>query len=199
MMMVIQKRAGALLATWLLEAVMGCNASERPEYNVLLITVDTLRADHVSAYGYPVETTPSLKLLSSQGVLFDQTYSPANITWPSLTSILTSLYPVDHGVRDNGSKLKESVKTMAQYLGEHGYVTVAFITNMLSADHRGFSEVHRIKHAPDGKAAVLALNWLSHRGTEPFFASSSKTKYSALQLDYHHTQQMLFQIQDPQA
>ncbi len=76
-----------------------------PSYNVLLITLDTTRADHLGCYGYKPAKTPNLDKLAREGVRFTRAYCPAPLTLPSHVSIMTGLYPVTHGVRNNGHNL----------------------------------------------------------------------------------------------
>src|SRR3954451_25426231 len=75
---------------------------DRQALNLLVITLDTTRADRLGAYGFKDIETPTLDKLAADGVLFDQTMSSAPLTLPSHSTIFTSLYPPEHGVRDNG-------------------------------------------------------------------------------------------------
>jgi arylsulfatase A-like enzyme/thioredoxin-like negative regulator of GroEL len=101
------------------------NRVSRP--NVFLITIDTLRADHVHSYGYEQIRTPALDLLAKEGIRFTQAFTPSPITNSSHTSILTGLLPSSHGVSDFGVPLAPSHVTLAELLAEHGYQTGAFI------------------------------------------------------------------------
>jgi arylsulfatase A-like enzyme len=104
-----------------------------------LIVVDTLRADHLSCYGYPLETTPNLNEFSWTAVLYERCYSPANWTPPGHASIFTGRYPVSHGAHkarlDQGSRyptcfpLLDQETTLAELLSEAGYVTAAVVAN----------------------------------------------------------------------
>src|SRR5688572_2959486 len=114
----------------------------REHFNVLLITIDTLRADHLSAYGYARKTSPAIDEVASEGVLFSQAMAQRGSTWTSVTSILTSMYPHTHGVRENGMELNGSIPTMSGLLKGHSYSTVAFVTNMTTSKHAGFDEVY---------------------------------------------------------
>ena len=96
--------------------------------NVLLITIDTLRADHLGCYGNSSIQTPSIDRLASEGVLFLNATSQVPLTLPSHTSILTSTYPPIHGVRDNARyRFDRTVPTLAEILKERDYLTSAFI------------------------------------------------------------------------
>ena len=94
---------------------------------VFLITVDTLRADHVHCYGYNQIRTPALDLLAEQGIRFTQAFTPSPITNSSHTSILTGLLPSSHGVSDFGVPLAAKYPTLAELLTKGGYTTAAFI------------------------------------------------------------------------
>lgn len=104
-------------------------------YNVLLITLDTTRADHLGCYGYAPAKTPDLDRLAREGVRFSRAYCPAPLTLPSHVSIMTGLYPVTHGVRNNGHDLPSGIRTLAQILKAKGYATAAFVSSF-SVDSR---------------------------------------------------------------
>jgi arylsulfatase A-like enzyme len=97
---------------------------------VVLITVDTLRADHVSSYGYHLKTTPNIDRLASEGVRFDRAYSTIPLTGPSHFSMFTSRYPQEHGARINGVAVPEKSKWLAlpQILRKFGYHNAAFVS-----------------------------------------------------------------------
>ncbi len=97
--------------------------------NVLLITLDTTRADHLGSYGYARARTPRLDQLAREGVRFDRAFSPAPLTLPAHASILTGLYPFTHGVRNNGNfYLADRFDTLATILQSRGYRTAAFVS-----------------------------------------------------------------------
>ena len=98
-----------------------------PNQNVLLITIDTLRGDALGSYGGPART-PALDRLAAEGVRFDFAHAHAVLTLPSHTSILTGLYPFQHGVRENsGYRLAPNAQTLATRLKQAGYATGAFV------------------------------------------------------------------------
>lgn len=102
------------------------NRSPRPD--ILLVTIDTLRADHVGCYGYSRPTTPNLDRLAREGVRYGNCQSVAPITLPSHATILTGQLPPRHGVRNNTSyRLPESVPTLAEALRAQGYRCGAFV------------------------------------------------------------------------
>jgi arylsulfatase A-like enzyme len=99
---------------------------ERP--NVLLVTIDTLRADHLGCYGYSRAATPILDGLAARGVRFATAIAHVPLTAPSHASILTSRTPLGHGMRDNGGYvLPEGMPTVAEDFRKGGYRTAAFV------------------------------------------------------------------------
>jgi arylsulfatase A-like enzyme len=97
--------------------------------NILLITMDATRADHLSCYGYERLTAPNLDKLSREGVLYKNAYSTIPGTLPSHASIFTSMYPSKHGAHNdfNPFKLPEGNHTLAEILSERGYRTAGII------------------------------------------------------------------------
>ncbi len=92
---------------------------------VILITLDTVRADHLSCYGYERKTSPNLDALAASGVLFKKSFCPMGVTDPSHASILTGYYPRTHGLARLFQKVTGNVKSMAEILGERGFTTSA--------------------------------------------------------------------------
>jgi choline-sulfatase len=95
--------------------------------NLLLITIDTLRADRVGAYGYRSARTPGIDALAARGAVFEQAFSAAPITLTSHATIMTGRYPPGHGARHNGMRLDPAVPTIADTLGREGFATGAFV------------------------------------------------------------------------
>jgi arylsulfatase A-like enzyme/Tfp pilus assembly protein PilF len=101
---------------------------EGEPFNVLVITIDTIRADRIGAYGYDDVETPAMDALAREGVLFSKAYSTTPLTLPAHTTIFSGTYPLYHGVRDNGGYVvPEDLTTMAELFAEQGYDTAAFI------------------------------------------------------------------------
>ena len=124
---------GAALALFLLLArsgpAVGTAPVPRRPRSVVLVTVDTTRADHLQPYGAKDVRTPTLEKLAREGVLFERAYAVAPITLPAHTSLLTGLYPPQHGVRNNGMHyVPPEVVTLAEHLSPHGYRTAAFVS-----------------------------------------------------------------------
>ena len=187
-----------LLVLLFAQCVVSCSGDgESPErLNVLLVTFDTTRADHIGAYGNSQARTPNLDSLAAGGVLFERAYSSAPITAPSHGTILTGLYPTGHGVRDNGLfVLDESTVTLAEILKQKGYATAASIASFpLSSrfgldqgfdlyddnftapyeDFRGSRVVQKTRMFFDERPAELVneplLSWLDDNHKQPFFA-----------------------------
>jgi choline-sulfatase len=123
-------RAARLIA---LVAATGCsNASPPPvaptyARNLILITIDTLRADRVGTYGYPSARTPRIDALAAKGVKFDAAYATAPITLTSHASLLSGLYPPGHGARHNGMAVQSNTPTLATILSGAGFATGGFV------------------------------------------------------------------------
>ncbi len=152
--------------------------------NIVLISIDTCRADYLSCYGYPGKTTPNIDALARKGVLFEQTISPVPTTLPAHCSMLTGTIPPYHGVHDNiDYKLGESKITLAEIMSQHGYRTAAIVsTAVLEAQYgldQGFAEYlgeftpsfEGDSHAEQkGKETTrLACDWLDKNYRDPFF------------------------------
>ena len=120
---------GSVLALSLVGCVREAPRSDLP--NLLLITVDTLRADHLSAYGYRLPTSPNLDHLAEGGVRFADATVPWPKTWPAVASMLTGKYPATTGVRLHPRRpLPSEHETLAERLGDMGYATAAVVANV---------------------------------------------------------------------
>jgi len=156
--------------------------------NVFLITIDTLRADHVHCYGYGPIKTPSLDKLAKEGIRFANTFTPSPITNASHTSILTGLLPSSHGVSDFGVPLTSGHATLAGELKKQGYDTAAFIGAVILDSKqlapgldRGFQFYDNFPEHAEGKSrwgrierrgmdvAQRAEKWLSSQRAGPYF------------------------------
>ncbi|GMU93033.1 MAG: hypothetical protein AMXMBFR4_20910 [Candidatus Hydrogenedentota bacterium] len=143
---------------------------EGPYTNVLLITIDTLRVDRMSCYGASRETTPTIDAVAKEGMLFEHAYAQRNSTWPSLATIMTSQYPVQHGVRHNGLMMKNDSLTLAEILAQHGYLCAASYANATSQNWEGFHFRYPIDHEPvDERATHAAVKWLNEHKGHKFF------------------------------
>ena len=100
-----------------------------PGLSVLLVTIDTLRADALGSYGHPTVATPWMDRLAAAGVRFEQAHAQNVVTLPSHANILSGRYPIDHGIRDNaGFRFPAKTETMATLLHKAGYRTAAFVS-----------------------------------------------------------------------
>jgi len=140
--------------------------------NVILISVDTVRADRLGAHGYSVHgasPSPRIDALLAAGVRFDRSSAPRALTWPSLATVLTGLYPSGHGVIQNGYHFPEDVPTLPKVLQARGYTTGRFLSNMCNANHEGW-DVGYCSKGVDSRIGPEALTWLdSVEETAPIF------------------------------
>jgi arylsulfatase A-like enzyme len=126
------RRAALVLS--LAAGLVGCG---RPYRLIVLITVDTLRADHVGAYG-ATGLTPHLDHLASESAVFDNAYAPASLTLPSVAALMTSRYPEELGIRGNLSALPH-VTTLASWLSNQGFVTGAVVSSHVLRQESGMA------------------------------------------------------------
>lgn len=108
--------------------------------NLLLIEVDTLRADYLSSYGYSRSTSPNIDRLVGEGIQYSMCVSPSSSTAPVHASLWTGQFPAEHGVLINGQKLRGSVTTLAEILQSRGYLTGGFATNPVIDARKGFDQ-----------------------------------------------------------
>jgi len=153
---------------------------------VILISVDTLRADHLSCYGYDRLTTAHIDSLADGGTIFEQVNTQIPLTLPSHTSLLTSTYPFADGIEDNGEQLYAKKITLAGVLQSHGYRTAAFVGGFVLDKRFGLSQgfdyydspfdlIHKqgvdpseIKRSAQ-EAAGNARHWLEANAHSTFF------------------------------
>jgi arylsulfatase A-like enzyme/Tfp pilus assembly protein PilF len=135
-----QNRVKAFGAFLCVALALACEPPQPPPERVVLISIDTLRADHVGAYGAESAHTPTLDALAERGVRFETAISPAPLTLPSHTTLLTGLDPPEHGVRHNGIyRLEEDVDTLATRLQQQGFATAAFVGAIVLGSRYGLS------------------------------------------------------------
>ena len=148
----------------------------RPTYpNVLLITLDTTRADRLGCYGYAAAATPHLDRLAADGVRFAQAISPAPLTLPAHASLFTGRNPFAHGVRNNGHfVLPADVPTLAERFAAAGYDTAAFVSSFVLDRQfglaRGFAHYDDALDPPAGASGSLELE---RRGDRTVAAASA--------------------------
>jgi len=159
---------------------------EKP--SVLLVTLDTTRADHLACYGYAGVSTPNLDAAAGRGVLFEQAATATPLTLPSHSTIMTGMYPTFHGVRVNGNTaLGEDQTTLAEVMAGRGYETGAFIAAFVLDGRWGLKQgfahyddqfdLKKYKHLdlgevqrPGNEVVDAALAWLDTKKSKPFFA-----------------------------
>ncbi len=165
----------------LLALLVGCGSAPSPARQLVLITVDTLRADHLGCYGSDAGLTPNLDGLARQSALFERAYAPVPLTVPSLAGLLTGRHPSELGVTNNVLRLPERFPTLAERLQARGYRTGAAVGNGVvtarTGLHRGF-EIYQTEFPREGRgwpnapvtdAAIRILSELRSGGDAPFF------------------------------
>jgi arylsulfatase A-like enzyme/Tfp pilus assembly protein PilF len=178
------KRCAAAL---LLLGLSGCGrgGTTFEKAPVLLISIDTLRSDHLPAYGYREVETPALDALRRDAILFERAYSHVPLTLPSHTSILTGLLPAAHGVRDNGGYPFVAAKHpyLPRLFKEAGYETAAFVSSFVLHGSTGLGagfDVYdqgppgvearaELVERPGAETVRLAVDWLRGHSKNPFF------------------------------
>ncbi|PYX56382.1 MAG: hypothetical protein DMG76_14950 [Acidobacteria bacterium] len=167
--------------------VAAANPPAKRARNVILITLDTVRADHLGCYGNKNIETPTLDALGRDGVVFERAFSQVPLTWPSHAAILTGMYPFQNGVQDfTGQPLDPRIRSAAQAFKQHGYATgavvSAFVLDRSWGLARGF-DFYDDAFAPEafvnrdiglvdrraGESVDRALAWLKKNQLRPFF------------------------------
>jgi len=158
--------------------VLVCCGRSASHPNVLLITIDTLRADRLGCYGYERPTSPHIDRLATEGALFERLYTTLPRTTQSVATILTGRYPKSHGARGLFSTLSPANLTLAEILKDAGYDTAAFVSNLFLRPGQGFEQGFDRYDNPQarwdgdsaGPVSAGALDWLRGRtGGRPFF------------------------------
>jgi arylsulfatase A-like enzyme len=153
---------------------------------IIIISIDTLRADHLPAYGYKKIKTPAIDELASNGVVFEHAYSHAPLTLPAHVALLSGHLPFETGVRDDvGARVKPGERLLPQLLRERGYSTAAVVSTSLLGKDTGFRQGFdffddEMPSNPDEPAAradrrdgaaseEIAEHWLNSTGTSRAF------------------------------
>lgn len=117
------------------------------DFNIVLITIDALRPDHLSCYGYNRNTTPNIDKIAEGGIIFSNAISPSSWTLPSMVSLFTSTYPINHGVTSGRAKKRkvynhqvfsDRLTTLAEILQANGYTTFGVASNIFLSENLGF-------------------------------------------------------------
>ncbi len=159
-----------------LTAAYGCDASRAPT-NVLLLSIDTLRADHLGCYGYDRPTSPTLDALAARGVVFEDAVSPAPSTLPAHASLLTGRYPGRHGARRAGARVSADAVMLAETLAARGFKTAAVVNAAELSERsglaRGFGSFvvvpARVASAEPSAVWEAAMMWLTKWRERQFF------------------------------
>lgn len=132
-------------------------ATNEPRPNVLLVTIDTQRADSFGIYGNPGGHTPNIDRLAENAAVFERATAPIGTTFPSHASLLTGLYPKRHGVRYNGDVLEDDIETLTEILRAEGWDTMALVSygSMVSRGGLGQGFV-RTSHEQTGRHSIAA-------------------------------------------
>jgi arylsulfatase A-like enzyme len=159
------------------------SATRGARANLVLVVIDTLRADHLGTYGYPKPTSPEIDAIGRSGLVFENVVAQSSWTTPATASILTGLDPDHHGAHELGQPLRTDATTLAERLRTAGYRTAAFVTNVNVRGElgfqRGFDEYRYFPeeksrpgmHAPAREVVAAALRWIEDGKDrdEPFF------------------------------
>jgi len=152
--------------------------SRPPLRPIILISIDTLRADHLGCYGYERATSPHMDAVAKEGVLFSQVYAPSPWTLPSHISLLTSLYVYNHQVETENDRLSPAIPTLADILRRNGYYCAAFTGGGFLSTVYGYSrgfDLYRddlggvFKQEGAHQVAQASLEWLRQNKDLPFF------------------------------
>jgi len=177
----------AFFLTISLMATLSALGATNPAPNLVVITIDTLRADHLGCYGYKQVKTPNIDALAAEGSRFTHAFTPVPVTLPSHSSIFTGTYPMLSGMHDfSANKLSPQQPTLASVLKEHGYTTGAVIGSAVLDsrfglnhgfdfyyDHFDFSRLQESNleemERPGNVVADHTLEWLSQNYQKKFF------------------------------
>lgn len=136
----------------------------RPVRNVILITIDTLRADHLGAYGHTGGLSPNLDALAREATLFENASTPIPLTGPAHSSILTGRYPLVTGVRNNGTTvLHEDERLLSEILKENGFRTAAVVSSLVLDSRFGFDQGFDLYYEEDITSTTGRGMWFSER------------------------------------
>lgn len=181
-------RLPCLLMAMFAFACIGCGptTAERrvadPRPNLLLISLDTTRSDHLSVYGYERATSPRLEAFAREGLLFEAAYAPSATTGPTHASIFTGLYPMAHNVRKNGQVLGPELLTLAERLTEGGFETGAVVSSFVLSEQFGYGQGFESFDEDFSEASVPegVTIWEGRQIDGKFYGSAEDTTRRAL-------------------
>jgi len=155
------------------EPILHDRARYREGRGVVVVSIDTLRRDHVSLYGYPRDTTPGLAALATEAVVFEDAVSTSSWTLPAHASLFTSNYPSAHGAVNLHVGLSPSWPTLVTELQANDFTTQAFVTHVYLSREYGFGEGYdHLEYLPETRAEQVtdrAVRFLSAMGDRDFF------------------------------
>ena len=169
---------GLVLAMGSCEADRPSEPSRGPSPNVILIIIDTVRRDHLGAYGYARDTSPNIDRFASNAVRYERAISQAPWTTPSVASILTSLHPATLGIQNERSILDRDFVFLSEVLADHGFATGAIVSQMFLSARMNFDQGFEYFDESQilGKEGVsspeitrLAMGFVDRHRAEPFF------------------------------
>lgn len=167
LMLIIMAGAGVWLA----------DARQSEIEHVILISIDTCRADHLSCYGFDRPTTPQIDNIAREGMLFSRAQTPIPMTLPAHCSMLTGLYPLGHQVHDNYRyQLSDTHVTLAELLGQRGFITEGIVSAVVLTEKfgigQGFANYQDTFASPERigrESAALACDFISEHQRDSFF------------------------------
>jgi len=161
-------------------ACAGGGAPDSPDTNLVIVTIDTLRADHLGCYGYFRDTSPRIDELADESLLFEHCISPMATTLPAHVSMFTGTWPIEHGILANyrftGIPYRPSdrIQSLASFLSERGYATGGFISALplkstfgISAGFETYDDPEETQR-PAGQTTDIALAWLKELDSGPY-------------------------------
>jgi len=144
--------------------------------NIILIAIDTLRADHLGCYGYPRTTSPNIDQLAHDSIIFENAFAQSPWTLPSFSSMFTSLYPSQHKAGLINKKLEDDYLTLAEILSQNGYYTIGFTGGAYLSKEFGLSQGFDIFYEYNSPQSndienVIqhAIKWLKEKRKDKFF------------------------------
>ncbi|MCZ7583806.1 MAG: sulfatase [Deltaproteobacteria bacterium] len=181
------------------EYLLPAKALKHP--HIVLIVIDTLRADHVSAYGYTRQTTPTLDLLASRRLLFENAHAPTSWTLPSMATLFTGLPPRTHGIVEglqfmgqivSQHQMSEEFDTLAERLFAAGYETFGYSTNAHVTRQTGFAQASPSSRRPPSPTPRPSKNWSTKTATvSPNATAKASPTFLYMQLFDPHVPYMV--------
>ena len=173
----------AIIAAWLCFSIW-VQIGTRGVRRVILISIDTCRADHLGCYGFSGQTTPNIDAIANEGIVFENVVSPVPLTLPAHCSMLTGTVPPHHGVHDNFAYwLGHFNITLAEVLKETGFSTAAFVSAFVMDSEFGLDQGFgvyqddlghdergaKLNERRAGETTAIAMEWLERHRNENFF------------------------------